>query len=304
MTSRERVKNCIGRKGMDRLPVKHHQSEGIDEKICALYGLESYDALLDFLGDDFRYVRPLRVKEGNSAGNFDYSCIREQCMQYGDYAVVAGYSNHLSYINEVAELQRGFEQVFIDIALEDPEYLEIVQEMTDFYYEHFKAILDAGGGEIDIVHIGDDYGGQRGPLISGDSFRRIFQPGIGKIAKLAHEYGAKLMMHCCGGVRQLIPDFADAGVDILDVVQVSASGMEIEGLARDFSGLICFCGSMDVQSILLNASTEEIKREVETRKRLFGNGGLILGPSHSIMPGTPVENVLEIYRSAGSLKQG
>lgn len=301
MTSRERVRNCINKKGMDRLPVKHHQSEGIDEKICKIYGLKTYNELLDTLGDDFRYVQPLREKEANSVNCFDYSCIREQCRHFCDYAIVTGYSNHLSYINEVAELQRGFEQVFIDIAMEDPEYLEIVQRMTNFYYEYFKAILDSGDGKIGIVHIGDDYGSQRGLLISRNSFCKIFSPGIRKIAKLVHEYDAKLMMHCCGGISELIPDFADAGVDILDVVQVSAEGMEIEGLAKKFSGMIFFCGSMDVQSVLINASVAEIRRAVETRIRLFKDGGLILGPSHSIMPGMPIENVLEMYRTVGSM---
>ncbi len=301
MDSKTRVLNCIKRTGPDRLPVKHHLSEGIDEEICRMFGITDQEEFLSFLGDDFRYVQPERLKPGDSSECFDYSGISDQIDRIGSAAVVTGYSNHLSYINEVAELRLGFEQTMVDIALEDPEYLKMISSMTDYYYEHFDKTLSCGNGRIDIVHIGDDYGGQEGLLISPDAFRKLFKPGIRRIAELAHTYGAYLMLHSCGSVRGLIPDFVDAGVDILDVVQVSAKGMEIEGLARDFGNSICFCGSMDVQSLLLNASENEIRYEVSKRKELFMDGGLILGPCHSIMPDTPIDNIIEMYRSAGSI---
>lgn len=301
MDPKTRVLNCIKRTGPDRLPIKHHFSEGIDEEICRIYGITDQEEFLSFLGDDFRYVQPERLKPGDSAECFDYTVIPSQIDKAGSVAIVTGYSNHLSCINEVAERRLGFEQTMVDIAFEDPDYLEIVRSMTDFYYDHFRSILDQSSGRIDIVHIGDDFGGQEGLLISPGSFRKLFKPGIKRIADLAHSCGAYLMLHSCGSVRGLIPDLIDAGVDILDVVQVSAKGMDIEGLAEDFGNSICFCGSMDVQSLLLNASADEIRHEVVRRRELFIDGGLILGPCHSIMPGTPIENVIEMYRAAGSL---
>ena len=41
--------------------------------------------------------------------------------------------------------------------------------------------------------------------------------------------------------------------------------------------------------------------EVERRQKLFPDGGLFLGPSHAIQMGTPLENILALYRTAGSL---
>jgi len=109
------------------------------------------------------------------------------------------------------------------------------------------------------------------------------------------------MMHSCGSVHKLIPDLIDAGLDILDVVQTSARDMEIDRLAKDFGKDICFCGTMDVQQVLLNKTPIEIEEEVKMREDLFPEGGLILGPSHAIQPGTPVENIIAMYRAAGSI---
>ena len=118
---------------------------------------------------------------------------------------------------------------------------------------------------------------------------------------LAHKYGAKAMMHCCGSVRGLIPRLIDMGLDILDVVQVDAAGMDISELHREYYGKIAFNGSMSVQSTLPFGTLEDVRREVALRQELFRDGGMVIGPTHAIQPLTPVENVIEMYRAIGSL---
>lgn len=44
-----------------------------------------------------------------------------------------------------------------------------------------------------------------------------------------------------------------------------------------------------------------IEREVKRRLDLFGKGGFFLGPTHAIQVGSPLENILALCRSAGSL---
>ena len=119
---------------------------------------------------------------------------------------------------------------------------------------------------------------------------------------MIHKYGAKAMLHSCGSVYKLIPGLIDLGLDILDTVQVSAADMDIKRLHREFGKDLCFCGSMDVQTVLLNLTPAQIQKEVLLRQEMFYNGGLIIGPSHAIQPGTPMENIEAMYRAAGSLK--
>ena len=141
---------------------------------------------------------------------------------------------------------------------------------------------------------------QNGPLISP----LVLSGSLKKyemLFDLVHAYGARTMLHSCGSVYRFIPRLIELGLDILDVVQVQAVDMEIERLAREFGDRLAFCGSMCVQSFLPFGTVEDVRREVDQRLRLFPEGGLILGPSHAIQVGTPLENILEMYRRAGSL---
>ena len=110
------------------------------------------------------------------------------------------------------------------------------------------------------------------------------------------------MLHSCGSVYSFIPNLIEIGLDILDVVQTSAKNMEIGKLSKEFGKDICFCGTMDVQQVLINMTPKQVEEEVKLRQRLFPDGGLILGPSHAIQPGTPMENIIAMYRTAGSLE--
>jgi len=234
-----------------------------------------------------------------SADWYDYQGIREACQRARDHAVVYGGPGHLDLINGIARC-RGVEQVLIDVATEDPVYLRLVEERYRFFYEVTERVLQAAGGLVDIVHCGEDLGTQRGPLISLQSFDRTFARYYGAYFDLAHRYGARVMMHSCGSVRAFLPRLIDLGLDILDVVQVAAEGMALDALAADFPTL-SFSGTMCVQTVLPHGTVEDVEREVERRLELFPDGGLILGPTHAVQVLTPVENILAMYRAAGSL---
>ncbi len=88
----------------------------------------------------------------------------------------------------------------------------------------------------------------------------------------------------------------DAGIDIFDVVQTSAKDMEIENVYRLYGKDVCMHGGIDVQDLLIRGSMGDIENEVKKIKELWGNrGGIILAPSHEILPDTPIKNVLALY---------
>ena len=118
---------------------------------------------------------------------------------------------------------------------------------------------------------------------------------------MVHSYGAKTMMHMCGCVRSFLPRLIELGLDVYDVVQPTTPEMDIAVLKNDFGSAINFCGSVCVQSTLAFGSEIDVVNEVERRKKLFSEGGLFLGPSHAIQVGTPIENVIALYKTAGSL---
>ena len=168
---------------------------------------------------------------------FDYSAIPALCGKYPDMAIATGGTYVQDFINGVA-FGRGVEQVLLDIALEDPIYLYIVEKRHRFYLAYIERILQAARERIDLVHCGDDFGSQRGLLISPASFDKLFAPKKKELFDLVHSYGAKVSHHCCGSSRQLIPRFIDCGMDALQTIQPQAEGMNPYELRKMFAGKI------------------------------------------------------------------
>jgi len=228
---------------------------------------------------------------------FDYEAIPAMCAEFEDLAIATGAYGYQDFINGVA-FGRGVEQVLIDIALEDPVYLYIVEKRHRFYLDLVERTLDAARGRIDMVLCGDDFGTQRGPLISPQTFEKLFAPKKKELFDLVHSYGAKVTHHCCGSSRKLIPQFIETGMDALQTIQPQAEGMNPYGLKKDFGDQIVLHGAVDVQGWLQRSAPDEIEREVHRLLEEVGRGGgFIISPCHNIQPDTPLENVLALYRA-------
>ena len=233
---------------------------------------------------------------------FDYAAVGPICERFPGMAVAAGSFSIQDFINSIA-MGRGVEQVLIDIAVEDPVFLSIVDRRHRFYLEHIERILNAAEGRIDLVLCGDDFGTQRGLLISPNAFKRLFAPKKKEFFDLVHSYGAKVTHHCCGSSRQLIPDFIECGMDALQTIQPQAEGMNPYELKREFKGQIVLHGAVDVQGWLQRAKPDEIEAEVNRLMEEVGNGGgFVLAPCHHIQPDTPIENVLALYGAVAKNK--
>ncbi len=238
-----------------------------------------------------------------SADWFDYSTIKQQCEALGgEFAVCCGSPGEMDFINGISRA-RGMEQVMMDLIDENPVYLEIMQARFDFYYGLHRRVLEAAEGMVDFVHVGEDLGSQRGPMISMDIFEKHFAPKYGKHFEMVHSYGARTMMHMCGCCEAFLPRLIELGLDVYDVVQPATPETDIACLKRRFGDRLRFCGSVCVQSTIAWGTTSDVEREVRRRLDLFPDGGLFLGPTHAIQVGSPLENVLALYRAAGSLNE-
>jgi uroporphyrinogen decarboxylase len=239
-----------------------------------------------------------------SADWFDYSTIRQQCEKIRDqgFAVCFGTAGDMDFINSIARA-RGTEQVLIDLITDDSVYLEIMDARFSFYYEMHEQALQAAGGLVDFTHIGEDLGTQSAQVIDFDIFERHFAPKFRKYFDMVHHYGARTMMHICGCARAFLPRLIELGLDVYDVVQPTTPEMDIAVLQQDFGEHLTFCGSVSVQTTLAFGTAEEDTLEVERRKNLCRKGGMFLGPTHAIQVGSPLENILALYRAAGSLTE-
>ena len=223
---------------------------------------------------------------------FDYEAVRLMCERSDDLGLATGGFVVQDFINSVAS-GRGVEQVLIDIAMQDPVYLYLVEKRHQFYPELVERTLKAAAGRIDFVLCGDDFGTQRGLLISPESFDSIFAEKKKEFFDMVHSYGARVSHHCCGSTRKLIPRFIEIGMDALQTIQPRAEGMNPYSLKGQFGEHITLHGAIDTQGWLQQATSDEIRNEVfKISEQVGRGGGFILSPSHNIQPDTPVENVL------------
>jgi len=206
----------------------------------------------------------------------------------------------MDFINSIGRA-RGMEEVLMDMLEDNEVFIELMDARFSFYFEQHRRVLEAAGGLIDFTHVGDDLGNQRGQMISHETFERHFAPRYKRYFDMVHSYGARTMMHMCGCVEAFLPRLIELGLDVQDVVQPTTPEMDIGYLKSHYGKKLTFCGTVCVQTTMAWGSVADVELEVQRRLELFPEGGLFLGPSHAIQVGSPLANILTLYRSAGSL---
>jgi uroporphyrinogen decarboxylase len=226
---------------------------------------------------------------------FDYSVMAGQAAQHPEHAILYEGSDLFTR----PSILRGMENILVDMAMRPEMAHYVIGKFTDFYCEDLTRALEATRGGFQLYCEWSDYGTQGGLLMSREMWRQFAEPYLKRLVDICHSSGVAFMLHSCGAIRDLVPDFIRIGVDILDPIQVMAAGMESAGLKRDFGDRMTFHGGIDTQSTLPFGSPEDVRAEVLDRVATLGaGGGYIIAPSHNIQPDTSAENILAMYEPA------
>lgn len=173
--------------------------------------------------------------------------------------------------------------------------LEEYGPISDEQLQYFAA-------EADRVHRESDRGQLRrdGPFISPASYRKLFQPFHAKVNDWVHEHTPwKTFIHSCGSIIALMPDLIEAGFDVFNPIQCSATGMDQRTLKDQFGDKITFWGGgVDTQETLPFGTPEEICQQVRKRIEIFGHGGgFVFNTIHNVQAGVPAENLVALYEA-------
>lgn len=182
---------------------------------------------------------------------------------------------------------------------------DFLDRLVELHLKNLEQFLAAVGPSIDVIVFGDDLGMQKGPQISPKMYREFFKPRHSILWNRAKELAnVKVMLHCCGGVRELLDDLIDAGLDAINPVQVSCSGMDPRRLKADFGDRLTFWGGgCDTHAVLNQASPDEVRRHVlEQISILRPGGGFVFQQVHNVLADIRPENIiamLDAVREAG-----
>jgi len=229
--------------------------------------------------------------------------MREEAIRLyeGTQYAVAAYRH--GGIFDFASYLRGVDRFLVDLLKNKDFAHHLLGKITETIKSYYQHLMKAVGGYVHVVEIADDLGTQNGPLISPYTYDEFIKPCHADLVRTIKEKypNVKVMIHCDGGVRPLLPSFIDAGIDILNPVQVTAKGMEPETLKKDFGKDLAFQGGIDTQQILRTGSPEEVAEEVKRMIDVMSpGGGYLLGPSHNFLPDIPIENIVAMFATAQS----
>jgi uroporphyrinogen decarboxylase len=172
--------------------------------------------------------------------------------------------------------------------------------LVEHHLSNLEGFLGAVGESIDVIVFGDDLGMQTGPLMSPAMYREFFKPRHRLLWTRAKELApVKVMLHTCGGIRELLPDLIEAGLDAVNPVQITCAGMDAGELKREFGrDLVFWGGGCDTREVLPQGSPEEVRRHVRQQVRtLRPGGGFVFQQVHNIQANVPPENVVAMLEA-------
>jgi uroporphyrinogen decarboxylase len=215
-----------------------------------------------------------------------------------DRAILALFGGNLLEIGQFLYRNDNF---FLLLAGDPDRAHEFLDKLVELHLANLEKFLGTVGDSVDIVLFGDDLGMQSGPQISPAMYREFFKSRHGTMWRRAKELApVKVMLHCCGGVRELLPDLIDAGLDAINPVQVSCKGMDAADLKREFGRDITFWGGgCDTRSVLPKSSPAEIRDHVRRQvDALKPGGGFVFQQVHNIQADVPPENIVAMFEAA------
>ena len=214
----------------------------------------------------------------------------EQCASGTDKCVQL----HMGFsLFERAWSMRGMENLFLDM-MEAPEFVdELLDRICDY---NVALVKEAVKYPIDAVHFGDDWGSQRGMLMSPKTWERFLMPRLARQYAAAKDAGKLVTIHSCGKVQEVFPRLIEIGLDCFNPFQPEV--MDVYEMKRLYGDRLSFWGGISTQRLLPYGTPDEVRAEARRMMSEVGrDGGYILAPAHSIPGDARPGNILALIEA-------
>ena len=267
----------------------------------ALYFEQTYYPFLN--GDDLNAIgvtleECMWTAVASPPGPVDKKALCEgarQLRKKTDQAIIGLFGGNLF---EIGQFLYRNDQFMMMLAGEPQRAHRFLDKLVEIHLANLQRFLGAVGEYIDIILFGDDLGMQTGAMISPQMYREFFKARHKLLWNRAKELAdVKVMLHCCGGVRKLLRDLIEAGLDAINPVQISCSGMNASELKAEFGRELTFWGGgCDTRDVLPNGTLEQVaehvKEQVEILKK---DGGFVFQQVHNILANVAPENIVAMF---------
>ena len=217
-----------------------------------------------------------------------------------DKAVIAAMGPPYELFNGIG--QGGFEEWMITFATEDDYVDELYGLLVETWLSNLEKFHAAVGDRVQVIQIADDFGTQSAPFLSTGMFREKLLPFYQRGLDWIHQHTDwKVLLHSDGAIRPLIPSLIEMGVDALNPVQLSCTGMDPGELRSECRGRLAFWGgSCDSQGTLDKGGPDEVAAEVRANLDAFRprDGGFVFASVHNIQANVPAANIRALFETA------
>ena len=200
---------------------------------------------------------------------------------------------------------RGVEEWYISTLIREDFVKEIYDRETDIAIENYKLLYKVLGDKIDVVFTcGTDFGTQNSTFCSVETYDRVWLPYYKKVNDWIHlNTPWKTFKHSCGAVEPLMSHFIESGFDIINPVQINASGMDPRNLKKKYGdNLVFWGGGVDTQGAFAFGTPAQVKEQVKTQCDILNkNGGFVFNTVHNIQANVPFENVVAMLEALKEL---
>lgn len=196
---------------------------------------------------------------------------------------------------------RDVEEWYISTSTRRDYVYQVFERQCEIALDNLAKIYEVVGNRVSAIFVtGTDFGMQTGPFISPRAYRDLFKPFHKRVNDWIHRNTEwKSLIHSCGSIWLLLDDMVEAGFDILNPVQISATNMAPQGLKDKYGQNLTFMGGgIDTQKVLPFGTPDDVRRQVRENMRIFGQGGgFIWAAIHNIQAGVPQENLLALFEA-------
>jgi uroporphyrinogen decarboxylase len=139
---------------------------------------------------------------------------------------------------------------------------------------------------------------QTGMIMSPAAWRKWFKGRMQRIIGEARAINPEIPVfyHSDGNPEAIIPELIEIGVTILDPVQPEC--IDPVKVKRLYGDRLALWGTIGTQTTMPFGTLDEVRAEVRHRIETVGyDGGLVLGPTHSLEPDVPWANIVALYEA-------
>ncbi len=233
-----------------------------------------------------------------SPDDYNYGAVAARCEANKEYAICVGGPGFGDIINSTGFIF-GMEETLVRLVTEEPAMLAFIDRRLEIMLETKRRNIEAAGGGIDFVWMGEDLGTQIGPMIGLDLYRKVLRPRHQRVIDLAKSFNLPVMIHTCGSSSWAYEDFIEMGIGVADTLQPEAANMSPRHLKDNFGGRLAFHGGISTAGpVAFGTVAQTIADCRKTLEIMMPGGGYCFAPTHSLQDNSPTENVVAMYETA------